>query len=101
MRREARRTETLHTLNGTAVAVGRTIIALLENGQREDGSVALPKVLVPYGAPEELPPACLNVRERRRALGEDVEGLVEARDLERAAGRSGSRRRAPSGPARR
>ena len=51
------RPETLHTLNGTAVAVGRTIIALLENGQREDGSVALPAVLVPYGAPPELPPA--------------------------------------------
>ena len=32
----------VHTLNGTAVAVGRTIIALLENGQRDDGSVALP-----------------------------------------------------------
>jgi seryl-tRNA synthetase len=46
-----------HTLNGTAVAVGRTIIALLENGQREDGSVKLPDVLVPYGAPAELPSA--------------------------------------------
>jgi len=43
-----------HTLNGTAVAVGRTIIALLENGQREDGSVELPSVLVPYGAPPVL-----------------------------------------------
>jgi seryl-tRNA synthetase len=50
----ARKPETLHTLNGTAVAVGRTIIALLENGQREDGSVALPAVLGPYGAPPEL-----------------------------------------------
>jgi seryl-tRNA synthetase len=49
-----RRTEVLHTLNGTAVAVGRTIIALLENGQREDGSVALPEVLLPYGAPATL-----------------------------------------------
>src|SRR5207248_7115689 len=39
----------LHTLNGTAVAVGRTIIALLENGQREDGSVALPEVLRQFG----------------------------------------------------
>jgi seryl-tRNA synthetase len=52
-----RRPEVLHTLNGTACAVGRTIIALLENGQRPDGSVALPAVLVPYGAPSELPPA--------------------------------------------
>jgi seryl-tRNA synthetase len=52
-----RRPEVAHTLNGTAVAVGRTIIALLENGQREDGSVKLPDVLVPYGAPPELPSA--------------------------------------------
>jgi seryl-tRNA synthetase len=42
------------TLNGTAVAVGRTIIALLENGQRENGSVLLPARLRPYGAPREL-----------------------------------------------
>jgi seryl-tRNA synthetase len=46
-----------HTLNGTAVAVGRTMIALLENGQREDGSVVLPASLVRVGAPEVLPPA--------------------------------------------
>ncbi len=49
--------ETLHTLNGTAVAVGRTMIALLENGQREDGSVELPAVLHGYGAPQMLPAA--------------------------------------------
>jgi seryl-tRNA synthetase len=51
------RPETLHTLNGTAVAVGRTLIAMLENGQQEDGSVVLPEVLFPYGAPVSLPPA--------------------------------------------
>ena len=44
----------VHTLNGTAVAVGRTLIALLENGQREDGSVAVPEVLHAWGAPAEL-----------------------------------------------
>ncbi len=44
----------VHTLNGTAVAVGRTLIALLENGQREDGSVALPAALVGAGAPEVI-----------------------------------------------
>jgi seryl-tRNA synthetase len=49
--------EILHTLNGTAVAVGRTLIAVLENGQQEDGSVVLPEVLRSYGAPESLPPA--------------------------------------------
>ncbi len=49
--------ETLHTLNGTAVAVGRTIIALLENGQQDDGSVVLPDALTSFGAPAVLPPA--------------------------------------------
>jgi seryl-tRNA synthetase len=53
LRRE-RGMETPHTLNGTAVAVGRTIVALLENGQREDGSVKLPACLVAYGSPPEL-----------------------------------------------
>jgi seryl-tRNA synthetase len=52
--REDKQTQTLHTLNGTAVAVGRTLVALLENGQRADGSVELPAVLVPYGAPARL-----------------------------------------------
>jgi seryl-tRNA synthetase len=50
-------TRTPHTLNGTAVAVGRTIVALLENGQQADGSVELPQVLVSYGAPARLAPA--------------------------------------------
>jgi len=44
----------VHTLNGTAVAVGRTIIALLENGQRDDGTVALPAVLTAWGAPAAI-----------------------------------------------
>jgi seryl-tRNA synthetase len=47
----------LATLNGTAVAVSRTIVALLENGQQDDGSVRLPAALVAAGAPELLPPA--------------------------------------------
>ena len=49
--------EPVHTLNGTAVAVGRTLVALLENGQRADRSVELPEALVPYGAPALLAPA--------------------------------------------
>lgn len=40
--------EFLHTLNGSGVAVGRCLIAVLENGQQEDGSVLLPEVLHPY-----------------------------------------------------
>src|SRR5215218_6220472 len=42
------------TLNGTAVAVGRTLIAIVENGQRDDGSVAIPEVLHAWGSPQEL-----------------------------------------------
>jgi seryl-tRNA synthetase len=38
------------------VAVGRTIIAIVENHQREDGSVDIPALLHPYGAPETIPP---------------------------------------------
>ena len=38
----------VHTLNGSALAVGRTLVAILENFQREDGSVAVPAVLRPY-----------------------------------------------------
>ena len=52
--RAERGTEPLHTLNGTAVAVGRTLVALLENGQQADASVELPEALVPYGAPARL-----------------------------------------------
>ncbi len=45
--------EALHTLNGTATAIGRTLIAILENHQRADGSVAIPAALHPY-LPEDL-----------------------------------------------
>jgi seryl-tRNA synthetase len=60
VRREAGDVEVLHTLNGTATAIGRTIIAILENGQQADGSVALPKVLhqfLPEGLRELRPRA--------------------------------------------
>jgi seryl-tRNA synthetase len=57
VRGEDKRLQALHTLNGTAVAVGRTIVALLENGQRADGGVELPPCLAAYGAAATLPPA--------------------------------------------
>ncbi len=47
--------EPVHTLNGTAVAVGRSLIALLENGQTADGGVNLPVALQEFGAPERIP----------------------------------------------
>jgi len=46
----------VHTLNGTAVAVGRTMIALIENRQDREGGFTLPKTLHPYGAPEKIGP---------------------------------------------
>jgi seryl-tRNA synthetase len=44
----AKETRFVHTLNGSGLAVGRTLIAILENGQQEDGSVAIPEALQPY-----------------------------------------------------
>ena len=44
----------VHTLNGTAVAVGRTIIAIAENHQQDDGTIAVPSVLHAFGAPEVI-----------------------------------------------
>ena len=41
-------TRPVHTLNGSALAVGRTLIAILENYQRADGTVAIPEALRPY-----------------------------------------------------
>ena len=47
--------ELVHTLNGSGLAVGRTLVAILENFQREDGTVALPEALWPYlGGLQEL-----------------------------------------------
>lgn len=47
-RREGGKPEFVHTLNGSGVAVGRTVAAILENYQQADGSVKVPEVLVPY-----------------------------------------------------
>ena len=47
-RRRARRAPASYTLNGSGLAVGRTLIAVLENYQRADGSVEVPAVLRPY-----------------------------------------------------
>ncbi|MBQ1510334.1 MAG: serine--tRNA ligase [Selenomonadaceae bacterium] len=48
-RRDAKsKPEFVHTLNGSGLAVGRTVAAILENYQQEDGSVVIPKALVPY-----------------------------------------------------
>ena len=44
----AKETQFVHTLNGSGLAVGRTLVAVLENYQNEDGSITIPEVLVPY-----------------------------------------------------
>jgi seryl-tRNA synthetase len=53
---EGRGPRPVHTLNGTAIAVGRTVIALVENHRREDGAVAVPEVLRAFGAPATIEP---------------------------------------------
>ncbi len=47
-------TQLVHTLNGSGLAVGRTLIAVMENYQQEDGSVSIPKVLRPYMGGQEF-----------------------------------------------
>jgi seryl-tRNA synthetase len=47
-RNEAGKPELVHTLNGSGLAVGRTLVAVLENYQNADGSVTVPEVLRPY-----------------------------------------------------
>lgn len=42
------KSEFVHTLNGSGLAVGRTLVAIMENYQQEDGSIIVPKVLIPY-----------------------------------------------------
>ena len=54
-RDEKGKVQALHTLNGSGLAVGRTLVAILENYQQSDGSVAVPKALVPFmGGVEKL-----------------------------------------------
>ena len=45
---ETNETEFLHTLNGSGLAVGRTLVAVIENYQNADGSITIPKVLQGY-----------------------------------------------------
>ncbi|MER3460028.1 MAG: serine--tRNA ligase [candidate division GAL15 bacterium] len=55
--RERGRTEFVHTLNGTALATSRILIAILENYQQSDGSVRVPDALVPYTGFDRIGPA--------------------------------------------
>ncbi len=56
-RAQGGKSEYAHTLNGSGLAVGRTLIAILENGQRRDGSIAIPGALQPYFGAAEIRPA--------------------------------------------
>jgi seryl-tRNA synthetase len=51
---ESGKPELVHTLNGSGLAVGRTLIAVMENYQRQDGSIKIPEVLRPYMGGQEL-----------------------------------------------
>jgi seryl-tRNA synthetase len=55
---EQKKTEFVHTLNGSGLAIGRTLVAVIENYQEEDGSVTVPEALLPYmGGVTRLEPA--------------------------------------------
>ena len=54
--KNGKQTQLVHTLNGSGLAIGRTMAALLETGQQSDGSILLPKPLVPYVGFERLQP---------------------------------------------
>jgi seryl-tRNA synthetase len=57
-RNEKGKTEFVHTLNGSGLAVGRTLIAIMENYQRADGGVEVPAALQPYlGGLKAIAPA--------------------------------------------
>ncbi|EQB40077.1 seryl-tRNA synthetase [Sulfurimonas hongkongensis] len=46
--KDGKKNSMVHTLNGSALAVGRTLVAIMENNQQEDGSITIPEVLKPY-----------------------------------------------------
>ena len=54
--KEGKATRLVHTLNGSGLAIGRTMAALLENGQQADGSVLIPQALVPYFGNDRIQP---------------------------------------------
>jgi seryl-tRNA synthetase len=53
-RKQDKKIDYLHTLNGSGVALARTVIAILENNQNPDGSVNVPRVLIPYMGKEKI-----------------------------------------------
>ncbi|HBC48855.1 MAG TPA: serine--tRNA ligase, partial [Gammaproteobacteria bacterium] len=55
-RNEQGKPELVHTLNGSGVAIGRCLIAVVENYQNEDGSITVPEVLQPYIKADRLQP---------------------------------------------
>ena len=52
----AKKTEFVHTLNGSGLAVGRTWVAIVENYQQADGSVVIPEALLPYVGADRITP---------------------------------------------
>ncbi|TAE80884.1 MAG: serine--tRNA ligase [Alphaproteobacteria bacterium] len=58
-RKESKTTEMVHTLNGSGLAIGRTLVAIMEHYQQEDGSIIIPEVLRPYmGGMQIIPMLC-------------------------------------------
>ncbi|MFQ5912511.1 MAG: serine--tRNA ligase [Nitrospinota bacterium] len=93
------KTAFVHTLNGSGLAIGRTVVALLENGQQQDGSVAVPEVLRPYlGGMEAITrvKAPWLSKGQPEAKGESGGGDRDRR--ERGDRRQGERKAGPGGP---
>ncbi len=56
--RESNKSRLVHTLNGSGLAVGRTLAAIFENYQQADGSIKIPGILEPYFKNHFIPPPC-------------------------------------------
>jgi seryl-tRNA synthetase len=52
--KDGKKTELVHTLNGSGLAVGRTLLAIMENYQNADGTITVPEVLRPYMGVEKI-----------------------------------------------
>ena len=88
--KDATRTRFVHTLNGSGLAVGRTLVAVLENYQEADGSVVMPEALRPFmhGCERLLPASALAmIRRQPRILVSNDDGInaVGIKTLERIA----------------
>jgi seryl-tRNA synthetase len=73
------KSELVHTLNGSGLAIGRTWLAIVENYQQADGSVEIPKVLVPYMGGKTMIEGTKSKTEGQKSKTEDASSKTGAR----------------------